>query len=200
MALQQFQVGFACGTHQPIDQVYIHNITDSVTNAWIPYNDTSYRANTNFSCAFIQRLLFARSLQQLGGVDLTIQVINPSTNLTTLNPTDLQTALTPVLTSVLYSVGATGFSLATPDTVGAAPIVNGDTSSNSMLVSVLVPIATLAVLTVVAALTTVYLRRAHPSRISTRTVRIPSEEMPIKPRVSRSESVRVMLSPLQVRV
>jgi hypothetical protein len=205
--LQQFQVGFACGTNQPIENVYINNITDSATAAIIPYNTTTYRANGNTSCGGTAnpRLLgLARTLQALGGVDLTFLILNPSVNITTRTPAELQADLTPLLQSVATSVGSTGFSLVTPASSIDSPntgIASSSGSSNSLLlIQVLVPIATLAVVTMMAVLITIYRRNHRDSRTLTRTVRFDSDEMPIKPRVSRSESVKVMMSPLQIRV
>jgi hypothetical protein len=102
-------VGFACGANQPVDNVFIQNITDGTTGAMIPYNTTTYRASGNVTCTGTRQLGLARILQALESVDLTILVVNPSTNLTTLTPAELQANLIPLLQSVVSSLGGSGF-------------------------------------------------------------------------------------------
>jgi len=199
--LQQFQVGFACGANQPVDNVYIQNITDGTTGAMIPYNTTTYRASGNVTCSGTRQLGLARILQALTSVDLTILVVNPSTNLTTLTPAELQANLIPLLQSVVSSLGGSGFTLVAPDNsnTGSTVVSGSNGSSSSLLVNVLVPIATVTVLSIIAVMIAIHIRRTQANRTpTTRTIYFESDEP--KARVSRSESVRVMLSPLQIRV
>ena len=201
--LQQFQVGFACGANQPIDNVFIQNITDSNTHAAIPYNTTTYRASGNVTCSGTRQLGLARTLQALASVDLTILVLNPSANLSALTPAELQANLIPLLQSVVSSLGSSGFTLVAPDNsnTGSTVVSGSNESSSSLLVNVLVPIATVTVLSMIAVMIAIHIRRTQANRTpTTRTIYFESDELQPKERVSRSESVRVMLSPLQIRV
>lgn len=196
-------MGFACGANQPIDNVFIQNITDGATGAMIPYNTTAYRASGNVTCSGTRQLGLARTLQVLTSVDLTILVLNPSANLSALTPAQLQAELTPLLQSVVSSLGSSGFTLIAPDNsnTGSTVISGSNESSSSLLVNVLVPIATLAVLSVIAVMIAIHIRRTKANKTpATRAIYFESDELQPKARVSRSESVRVMLSPLQIRV